>query len=159
MAGYSYQENLASANKLAYDVTYETQKRFPVANNALQIEKGQLVKLNTDGTVQPAVAADFPIGYVTVKNSIATDHQTSPNHYGFVTIVQFARDEVTGYAKGGALTPGQLVSADGQHVGDTGFGDFIVAASGTYATGYVVVGAASGSQIQVAILNAPVLIP
>lgn len=159
MAGYSYQENYASKSKLAYDATYVTQKSFPTFDATLLHAKGQLVKLNADGTVQPAVTGDFPIGYVTVPNSTDATRQTSPNHYGYVTVVQFTRDEVTAYAKGGTLNPGDLVEVDGQHTGDAEFMDYIAAASGTYASGYVVVGGGAGTKIQVALLNAPVLIP
>lgn len=110
-------------------------RRCFVADGALT--KGNLVKLQPDGTVTPcASATDFPIGHVLVP---AADEAEA-------TVSLSARAIVRGVANG-AVSCGHLVSAstDG----------FIVSSEFDIVAGVALQTAADGAELEVALLYSP----
>ncbi len=152
-----YQENTSSKNKLVYDSSTMVKKSYPIVDPALLHQKGQLVTLTATGEVQPAVAGDFPLGWVTVAN-IVNDPSGPIHHQGYVTVHEVSEEHNFGFAKGGAIATGALVQADGQSTVDAEFMDYIAATGGVYAAGIVISGAAAGEQMEVALFNSPIYV-
>lgn len=150
-----FQTNTSANNKLIFDLNENLFVKFPVETPATLYQKGQVVTLLANANVEVAVAADFPLGYVSVANIV---DDPNPMYANYVTVA-CGRDAAYGYAKTAPVATGALVSADGQSSVDAEFMDFITAATGTYACGICISGAAAGEAIKVLYFPAPVLIP
>lgn len=149
--------NLSEENKLIADYGDGYFVDMPVETPATLHAKGQIVTLLPSGNVQPAQAADFPFGYVSVPN-IPEDTNGTVNSQDYVTVGVFA-DGNYGYAKTAAVATGDLVVADGQSTVDAEFMDYLTAAGGQYAVGICVKGAAVGERVTVLLFHTPVLVP
>lgn len=151
----SFQTNLSSANKLIFDRKDGLFVQYQVETPATTYQKGQIVTLTANDTVEIAVAADFPFGYVAVAN-IPNDPSGAIHHADYVTVGTFGADAGFGFAKGGALAVGDLIVADGQNGTDADFMDYVVAGAGQYAVGICVEGGAATEQVKVLFFNSPV---
>lgn len=153
-----FQENYSNVNKLVYDSSLGIARRFPVETPATLYQKGQIVALQANGNVEIATNTDFAIGVVTVAN-IPNDPAGPIHHADTVTVHLVTYDHAYGYVLGAAIAPGDLIVANGQSGVDAEFMSYQAAVTGEYATAIAITGAAVGAQIEVGLLNTPVLIP
>ena len=145
-----FQENYSLPNKLQYEEEGHPEIRFVVADNTKLYQKGMAVTLSAAGEVDFATATDFVIGWVKTPN---TPDNNLKNEVVIVTVFQ---DVVYGYAKTAGLTVGDLVSADGQSTVDGNFSDYIVAATGQYASGIALSTVAVTEKTAIGVLGTPV---
>ena len=113
----------------------ETVRRCFVADETVTV--GQMVKLQSDGTITPVTAAtDFPIGYVLVP---AKDGKEATVSLSARAIVKSVAD--------GSVTRGQLVSATADGYADSGNYDVV--------SGVALTTAADAAELEVAVLYNP----
>lgn len=151
-----YQNNYSSKRLLQYTETTPPALRMPVADNTKTYYLGQVVSLTSSGEVDIAATGNIPFGCVTVQNNIDAADSLVKN---YVTVQPLGNNVGYGVAKGGTLQPGQLVESDGRNTTNEQLNDYIVAASGTYASAIVLVGGSVASEVTILLLAAPVLIP
>jgi hypothetical protein len=115
---------------------------FPTPDNT--IARGQLVKLNADGTVSKCAATtDRPIGHVASAYK-GTDA-------GNVRVMTHFVAHYTNAYSDGVTDEGQLVACSGVHTDGTP--KFKVAATGDFAIGMVTKGGANATGISVGLLR------